>query len=88
MEGESLFNDASSIVLFQIFFDMVRFLPGRAQLTERSVDGCQPCPGQEDQQGAGTHGRYSSAAGPGDRLQDLLAGRRCARSISTSCLLH
>ena len=24
MEGESLFNDASSIVLFQIFFEMVR----------------------------------------------------------------
>ena len=25
MEGESLFNDASSIVLFQIFFEMVRW---------------------------------------------------------------
>lgn len=26
MEGESLFNDSSSIVLFKIFFDMVKRL--------------------------------------------------------------
>lgn len=34
MEGESLFNDATSIVLFEIFFDMVKKLGDGAPGTE------------------------------------------------------
>ena len=34
MEGESLFNDSSSIVLFKIFFDMVKRLAQGKQGTQ------------------------------------------------------
>ena len=37
MEGESLFNDATSIVLFEIFFDMVKKLGDGDPGTERGL---------------------------------------------------